>query len=138
MSPARSLFNDKGFTLVEVLVSILIMTIALIGLLKSVEIATEQNLKNQMRDEGILVAEAQMNHWRAVPFGMISTAASPTVYRYGPRTVQSKIRGVNKSYTVVRTTIASPDGSVADLGVRVGWAYKNLSTVHEVHTVRSQ
>ena len=138
MSAARSSFDDKGFTLVEVLVSILIITVALIGLLKSVEIATEQNLKNQMRDEAILVAEAQMNHWRALPFEMISTAASPTVYRYAPQSVQSKLRGVSRSYTVRRTTIASPDRSVADLGVRVGWAYKNISTVHEVHTVRSQ
>jgi type IV pilus assembly protein PilV len=133
-------FNDRGFTLVEVLVSILILTVALFGLLSAVEVATEQNLRNQMRDEAVQVAEAQMNHWSAAPFNNISTATvSGNVYTYSPRLIQSNLRGMtNKSYRVIKKTVASPDKNVVDLGVRVIWSFKNVSSVHEVHTVRSQ
>jgi type IV pilus assembly protein PilV len=132
----RSLFNDRGFTLIEVMVAILIIVVAMFGLLTSLELATESNVKNQMRDEAILSAQTEMNHWCAMPFASISTVANPNIYRYAPQQVQSKLRGVTKNYNIVRSTIASPDGSVVDMGVRVVWTYKNISTAHEMHTVR--
>jgi len=138
VSVHRSNFNDGGFTLVEVLFAVVITIVALVGLLTSVELATETNVKNQMRDEAALVAQAEMNHWRAQPFNSISTVANPGVYRYPPQRIPSKLRGLVKNYNVARSTIASPDRTVVDLGVRVIWKYKNISTAHEMHTVRGQ
>ena len=139
-------YSDQGFTLIELLVSILILTVGLFALLKTVEVATVQNLQNQMRDEGIQIAEGQINHWRAIPFGAISTcqnspsnpgcSGTPATYRYAPLPVHSKLRGVGTTYAVNRSTIVTSDGSVVDLGVRVKWPFKNISTSHEVHTVR--
>jgi len=139
-------YNNRGFTLVELLVAILVMTVGLLGLLKAVEVATVQNLQNQMRDEGIQIAEGELNHLRAIPFDAISTCLSapsnpgcsgtPATYRYAAMSVPGKLRGAGKPYTVTRSTIASSDGSAVDLGVRVKWPFKNMSTSHEVHTVR--
>jgi type IV pilus assembly protein PilV len=134
----RSLFNDRGFTLIEMLAAIVIIIVAMLGLLTSLEVATETNVKNQMRDEALFAAQAEMNHWRSMPFTSISTVANPNIYRYAPQQVPSKLRGVTKNYNIVRSTIASPDGSVVDMGVRVVWTYKNISTAHEMHTVRGQ
>lgn len=135
--------NDRGFSLIEVMVAILVTVVAMFGLLSAVEVASVQNLQNQLRDEAIQVAEAEMNHWRAVPYGMISTCrtspsheACPANYRYAPRTVAGKLRGSGNPYTVIRSTIVTSDGGAVDLGVRVRWTFKNISTSHEVHTVR--
>ena len=139
-------YSDQGFTLIELLFAILIMTVGLLGLLKAVEVATVQNLQNQMRDEGIQIAEGQINHWRAIPFATISTclnapsnpgcSGTPATYRYAALPVPSKLRGVGTTYTVNRSTIVTTDGATVDLGVQVVWPYKNTATSHEVHTVR--
>lgn len=138
--------NDRGFSLIEVMVAILVTVVAMFGLLSAVEVASVQNLQNQLRDEAIQVAEAEMNHWRAVPYGMISScrttpsnaacSETPARYRYAPRTVSGKLRGSGNPYTVSRSTIMTSDGGAVDLGVRVRWTFKNISTSHEVHTVR--
>jgi hypothetical protein len=122
------------------MVAILITTVVLLGLLKSVEIATEQNLKTLARDEITHVAEARMNSFRALPFDMISTCSSCPNYRYdyAPETVPSRMRGVNKTYTLSRYTIVSTDKTSVDLAVRVKWTFKNTSSSYEMHTVRSQ
>jgi type IV pilus assembly protein PilV len=128
------------------MIAILVMTVGLLGLLKAVEVATFTNLKNQMRDEGIQMAEGEMNHWRAMPFGTISTcltapsnpacSGTPATYRYAALPVKSTLRGVGKIYSVNRSTVVTSDGTAVDLGVRVTWPFKNISTSHEVHTVR--
>ena len=143
----RMLSSDCGFSLIELLIAMLVMVVGLMGLLKSVEVATVQNLQNQMRDEAIQVTERQLSLWRSVPFASISTcltngtqstcSATPPTYQYTPVPVPSQLRGVNRTYMVTRSTIAAPDGSAVDLGVRVKWSFKNMSTAHEVHTVRS-
>jgi hypothetical protein len=122
------------------MVATLITTVVLLGLLKSVEIATEQNLRTQVRDEITHVAEVRMNSFRALPFAMISTCSTCPGYRYvyTPETVPSRMRGVNKSYTLTRSTVVSTDKTAVDLGVRVKSTFKNTSSSYEMHTVRSQ
>ena len=121
----------------------LITLVGLMALLKAVEVAMQTNLTNQMRDEAVQVAEMQMNHWRAVPFASISTCANSSsctagMHRYGTVLIPSMLRGgAGKSYSVSRFTTAAADGSAVDLGIRVTWAFKNVSTAHEVHSVRA-
>ncbi len=137
---ATSLFNDRGFTLVELMVAILITLVALLGLFEAVNVATEQNLKNHQRDEAIKIAEMWMNRFRAVPFEQISTcpACAGQTYRYSQRSVPSNLRGVLRPYALNRSTVVSGTGNSVELVVRVAWSYKNMSTVHEVHSARAQ
>lgn len=136
--------NNSGFTLVELMVATLITIVGLLGLLTAVEYATFQNVQTQMRDEMAQVAEAQMSTFRAMPFTLISTSCSSppcgtTLYSYSPISVPSKLRGINKSYTVIKSTVVTTDKTAVDLGVRVrSWVYKNTSTAIEVHTVKGQ
>jgi len=125
--------NKSGFTLVELLAAMVIMLIGLLGLLQSVNVATEYTLKNQMRGEVVRVAQEAMSDMRARPFDTVSAATM---------VVQTRLRNINRSYTVRRSieAIDNPTGTVASrkYQVDVKWTYKNVSTTHSVMTVRSR
>lgn len=110
------------------MVAMVIMLVGLLGLLQSVNLATEVNLKNHLRDEATRVAETIMNDMRTRPFG--------TVYN-NFTTVPSKIRNSAKGYTVRRTATSSrPDSE--EYQVDVSWNYKNYSTTHSIVSVRGK
>lgn len=120
--------DKSGFTLVELLVAIVIMMVGLLGLLQSVNIALEYNLKNQMRNEVVRVAQDSMNFMRSRPYDQI----------FRPITaVPSSLRNINRIYTVKRTVETVSDAS-QKYQVDVVWKYKNVSTTQSVMTVRSR
>lgn len=129
-----SRLNNRGFTLIEVMVAMLITLVGLLGLLQAVSVATEHNLKNGLRDEALKVGEDQMSSLWVKPFDNYSDA-------YTPISVPSRLRGFSKNYTVTRTTNKLPNAVSYDsreLIVNVGWTYKNESFQHEVHSVRTR
>lgn len=109
-----------------------ITLVALLGLLQSVNIATDQNLISQTRDEALQIAEEKMNRLRIVPFDQISTAQP-----YAPLSVKSRLRGIDKSYTVQRTASAISASSRL-MEVTVSWTYKNKLTSVGLQSVRTQ
>ncbi len=56
--------NSKGFTLIEALVSIVILSLILIGLLSSMIIAYKISLRNQIRNEAVHIAKEKLNLFR--------------------------------------------------------------------------
>lgn len=125
--------NISGFTLVELLVAMAILLIGLLGLLNSVEIAMEHNLKNQMRGEVTRIAEEAMSDMRARPFDSVSATTM---------VIPTKLRNIQRSYTVKRTIVAIPNPTATTTSrqyhVDVKWLYKNVSTTHSIVTVRSR
>ena len=114
--------NDSGgFTLVEVLMAMLIMTVGLLGLLRSVSAAYEHTLRNRLREEAVAVAEEQMNNLITT----LDCAAATTVRVIG---------GVDKSFTVIKKAepIGEESGSLR-LKVVVHWGFKNQTSAHELY-----
>lgn len=124
-----SIRNESGFTLVELLVAMVIMLIGLLGLLQSVNIAMEYNLKNQMRNEVVRVGQDAMNDMRSRAFDAVS--AKTTV-------VPTALRNFNRTYTVKRSVISAGSDVSRQYQVDVKWVYKNVSTTHSILSVRSR
>jgi type IV pilus assembly protein PilV len=124
-----SMQNELGFTLVELLVAMVIMMVGLLGLLQSVNIALEYNLKNQMRGEVVRVAQDAMNDMRSRAFDSVSSKTT---------TVPTSLRNINRTYTVRRSVYLTGSDVSRKYQVDVIWKYKNVSTTHSVMTVRSR
>lgn len=124
--PSRK--NNNGFTLVEVLVAMVIMVIGLFGLLESVNVAMEHNLRNQLRDQAVYVGEKILNDMRGQAFDATFTNHT---------TIPMSIRGVNKKFTV-DTTTTSLGADSKQYEVIVKWTYKSRDYQNQVMTVRSR
>lgn len=124
-------YNDNGgFTLIEVMVAILIMMVGMIGVLQSLNVAMEHNLKNQMRDQGVYLGEKVLNDMRGQAF-------DATAVFYNQTTIPVNIRGLPSRYTVDRTV--TPLGKdTTQYEVTVGWTYKGRGFQNRVVTVRSR
>jgi type IV pilus assembly protein PilV len=117
---------NAGFTLVEMLMAMLVLTVGLIGLLQSVNVAYEHNARNRLRETALLVAEEQMNAFRRMTSSTGSSASRMTVSRV--------VAGVGKTFTVTRES--RPIQDTRRLKVTVGWSFKNLSTTHSIYSLK--
>jgi type II secretory pathway pseudopilin PulG len=103
-------------TLVEVLVSIAIAFIIFLGLSASGLVVLNENMKIDLRDEAVNVAEQEMITVRGMAFDNLSSIDNTSV------TVPRAIRGLTKNYTVTYTV--QPVGADPDhrrLTINVAW-----------------
>lgn len=120
--------NNCGFTLIEVMVAIVIMMVGMLGLLQSINLAMEHNLKNHLRDEAVYVGEKYMNIQRGKAFDLLSTT-------YGTRYEPSKVRGTGKLYSVDMSTLtlsSDPVTPAKQLTIVVKWTYKGVEYQNRV------
>ena len=120
--------DSKGFTLIEMLMAMLIMTVGLLGLLQSVNIALEHKNRTRLREEALVIAEEQMNDWRIKDFDKIDNEDPPKVER--------SIGGSPKYFAVSKRV--TPMGDTKKLRVAVSWEYKQVINEHEIFTVKNK
>jgi type IV pilus assembly protein PilV len=129
--------DNSGFTLIEVMMAILILMVGMLGLLQAINLALEVNMRNQVREEAVYVANQVMSEMRGGGFDNISVAATPTqTYTYSARQLPSKIRGVSRTYNVIRSSrvLSTVDAKPAtkELAVLVTWEYKGVEYQNRV------
>ena len=134
--------NSRGFTLLEVMVSILILSVGLLGLLQTVNMAYSYNLATMLRNEAVLVGDDEMTKVKvSLPFDQITSSNS----RYFvPRRLRSA--ATFKNYSIVKrvTTLhdtTTPDGqqlTSRELGIAVIWNYKGQSYTHNISSIISR
>lgn len=120
--------GDRGFTLIEVLMAMLVLTVGLLGLLQSVNISYEHNLRKRLREEAVVLAEEHLNDLRVK-----KALASFTTFTTATRVMG----GVTKSFAVTRSSLPVA-GDTVKLTVAVRWGFKNVSTTHEIYTIRKK
>jgi len=97
---ASELKNNKGFTLVEFLVAMVILIVGMLGLLTSVNYALAHNMVSQLRNEAVNVADIELAGQMAKGFDNVSTS-------YAAYTKNSQVQGMNsfKNYSIVRNPL---------------------------------
>ncbi|OGT99250.1 MAG: hypothetical protein A2X80_10250 [Geobacteraceae bacterium GWB2_52_12] len=66
----------KGFTLIEVMVAVLVLSVGLMALIQTLGYAISFNFSNKLRNDAIMVAGRAMGHERSRPFEQISSVKS--------------------------------------------------------------
>lgn len=130
MGPAINLLshrNNAGFTLIEVMVSIIILMIGMLGLLEALSLASHQVIRNGLRTEAVHLAESQMVELKNKPYVLIVPSHT---------TMPSKIRGAVSNYFVNMSSVNISPAVSKELIVKVAWTYKNMITSHEIHSIR--
>ena len=124
--------DSAGFTLVEMLMAMLVMTVGLLGLLQSVNVAYQQGTKTRLRSEAVQVAEERMHELSGLAFTKIPECAKTSVET-------RMVGGVPWNYTVTRKV--QPAGSTAaafQLTVAVSWSVRGETASHEIYTLRTR
>ena len=65
--------NRAGFTLIEVMVAMLVLTVGLMALMQTLNYAISHNYSNKLRNDAIMVADQALGHERVRPFKLITS-----------------------------------------------------------------
>lgn len=133
MSQHKLLSNNRGFTLVELMIALLIASVGMFGVLTTINVTLQQTNKNELRNEGVKLGEKYMAEFRATPFDSI-------VGPYAFINVTTSVRGAKKTFVVERsedTMAEDPPGTPSSkhLTVVVKWAYRNMTSLNRVVSV---
>ncbi|MGA2150642.1 MAG: prepilin-type N-terminal cleavage/methylation domain-containing protein [Geobacteraceae bacterium] len=111
----RVRLSDNGFTLIEVVVSILILVVGMLGLLGTINVAIQHNMMNQLRNEATRVADAEMAREMGKGFNNVSTTPANFV-----RTRQFMLGSINFQVNRAGNTLANSKW----VSYTVTWGYK--------------
>jgi len=107
--------------------AMLIMTVGLLGLLQSMQVAYQHSARNKLREEAVLLADVQMNQFRSLSFANITANGSVQVISSGGR-----------RFGVIRKNSLMGGGDIKKLTVSVTWNFKNVTSLHEIYSLKSQ
>jgi len=133
--------NNKGVTLVEVMISLVIFLIVFMGLMQTALLSIDGNVRNVQRDEAITIANGELDDLKNVPFGDSRLNAGTNC----PTTPISRdFRNIRKDYYICRI-ITDLGSDTKTINVVVGWDHKketaaqtptNREFQHSITTLR--
>jgi len=110
--------RSKGFTLVEVLIALVILSICLLGMAGLMATTTRNNSYGGRLTEAATLAQDKLEQLRATPFGMIPVNATITDNPVGSTGVT-----YNRSWVAV-PNIAPPGNTLDVITITVSWTDK--------------
>jgi type IV pilus assembly protein PilV len=130
--------NKRGFTLIELMIAILILTISMVGLLDTLGKYLQINMDNTMRNEAMRIVEAQMEQLRNMPFiSLPANGTTTTTYQNGTFrkiVIPFKVDTIVNDLSLRTDVIPSVPNSKA-IQVQVTWTSKGTPHQHNAATV---
>jgi type IV pilus assembly protein PilV len=117
------------------MVSLLILMVGLLGLLQTINVALQFNLKSQMDYIGAMVADQQMALEMSKPFANVSTTftTAGTVHQ---TFLTRQVNLALKNYSVSKQgTVVSPNTTGVNINVR--WNYRGTPYQHTIYSMVS-
>jgi len=125
--------KNKGFTIIEVLVALVILAILLIGLLSALMTATDLKIRNMLRNKAVKIAQECSEVYKVVKDEGIAKntgACKGSEVVIGNRKV---IFTVNSNYKEVWSS-SNTSNSTKKLEITVSWNYKGKEYTYRLET----
>jgi prepilin-type N-terminal cleavage/methylation domain-containing protein len=123
--------KDKGFSLVEVMVAILVLFISMMACLHALGLAVAHNMDNAMMEEAVRIEEETMNELRNSAFSSLVDGETEV-------NVARTVGRISRTFTVETTTQSlSVTGSRA-IQIVVSWNLSGRTHYHSATSVISQ
>jgi prepilin-type N-terminal cleavage/methylation domain-containing protein len=144
--------DEKGLTLVEVMVALLVMLLVSLALMETALLSIGSNMKNVIRDEAVSIAEMRMNEARNIPFDdlvndtadavpddnlVLDACRNPPVSDPLPYPVKinRNFRNIANFEFGTRKTVAPIGSDNRQITVLVRWVYRDECYTHSVSTI---
>ena len=129
--------DKRGFTLIEVMVTLLIMAFGLLASIIGIMSALDHSLMNEMRNDAMKLAQEQAEAARDLPYANLLTLSS--IY---PQTIWRQVRKTPVPYTVKFTSPAiAGAGTTTGMTLvqfQVQWKFKNTTYSYVLQTIVRQ
>lgn len=148
------LLNKKGLSLVEVMISLVIVLLVSLALMQTAMISIDANMNNVLRDEALALGEEYIIRARNIPFNTLSPATLhlPEATSWGSAGnlgwdyITSDIRPslqarniamtlANGRYFRVYYTITPRGVDNRQLDITVQWIWKDVTYYHNVNSI---
>lgn len=125
--------KEQGFSLIEILISLLLMQLVLIVLAGTAVIITKTSMKNRLRDAAVLATQDQIDEWRNKQWNVIMGYATIPPAPQNPQTT-SVVKKLGKvAFTFNMTSIFEVDpvnANFVTLQVRTTWRFMGQDYSH--------
>ena len=127
---AQRAMNNKGFSLIELMIAIVIIMVSMLALLTSMLISTRTNSANELRTIAIRLTNQTAESLLALPFddtdvsvgAHTRVSGSPTQDQKGFPKIQQSVRGYQQTYSI-QWTVAPVTGSASALQAVITVSY---------------
>ncbi|MBF0339263.1 MAG: prepilin-type N-terminal cleavage/methylation domain-containing protein [Nitrospirae bacterium] len=134
-APYKSVFNDKGFTLVEALVSMVILLFVMVALLQTVTVASNVTYKNELRDEVTKIVKEELEATRDANFDGVLTGTCEKCT--SPNTYTRQFKNASINFGIVKT-VTVLDANNKRVDITVTWVFKGETMNYTVNTLISR
>lgn len=133
---ANALRNNRGFSIIEGLVAMMILMVVMLGMLQTIIISSDATMKNTYRDMAVKVSQEQLETIRnSVAAGDPNlTAVTSSIF-----TVNRQIRNTSIAYTVNRfvntVQIAAGANNSKWVDLSITWTHKGETFSYNTSTI---
>ncbi len=122
--------SDKGFTIIEFMISVFLLTVSLFGLLTTLNFAMSSNMETKMRNDAALLAEERIARARNTDYAALADLAAVNQ----PRSVLVGNAAVNYTVTTTVNAVGGVNSNTSTVSVDVTWPYKGVIRNYNVAT----
>lgn len=126
--------DNKGVTLVEVLISLVILLIVFMGLLQASLLSIDHNVRNSIRDEAVKIAADRITMDKSLPYANL-TDTKGACEDLPP--VSRTFRNRTQPFEICRL-VKDMDASNKEVRIEVKYSFRNEpDVVHRVNAIIS-
>lgn len=124
--------SKEGFSLIEFLVAMIILTIGLLGLLQSVNLSINHNMQNEIRNIAVTLADEVMSEHKKQGFDALDDGNIK-------ETIERLVVKTNKTFNVETDIlqVSKAADSSKQITVTVTWDYKQNNYSHSISSIIS-